>query len=131
VESRCALRISSKTMSAEKIGHLVGVTPSKAYDASQPISRTNRNPRGISVVLFESGVRADASLEEHIAKVLHDFQPRTGELRSLRKECNIDLFCMYSSESGQGTCTLSSMVLRELANFDVSLIIDLYPPTSD
>jgi hypothetical protein len=49
-------------------------------------------------------------------------------IRELQGECELDIFCAYSSENGQGGFTLEHETLKELAAYPVDLSIDLYPP---
>ena len=129
--SKCALRVSSKTTSVTEIQAKIGAEPSRVFRPSDPVSKANPTPRGVSLALFESGAPPDAPLDEHIARVLQISRRQTDGIDALRATCDIDVFCMYASESGQGSCELSPTLLRELANLGVPLVIDLYPPTLD
>ena len=129
--SKCALRVSSKTTSVAEIQAKIGAVPSKALLASDPLSKTNPKPRGVYLALFESGALPDAPLDEHIGRMLQVASRQPDAIATLRATCDIDVFCMYASESGQGSCELSPILLRELANLGVPLVIDLYPPTSE
>jgi len=129
--SKCTLRVSSKTTSVTEIQAKIGATPSKAFLPSEPVSRMNPKPRGVYLALFESDALPNAPLDEHIARVLQVAHKHPDAIVALRVTCDIDVFCMYASETGQGSLELSPVLLRDLANLEVPLVIDLYPPTSE
>ncbi len=82
--------------------------------------------------LLESPLSEEAELDQHIEWIVDVMQAKAAELQSLRATgFEIDVFCMFSSQSGQGSAELSARLLGRLAVTGVDLIIDLYPPCAD
>ncbi len=127
--SRCTLRISSSALSTADIARKLAMSPTKSYEKGEPLGADQRKTRDQSLALFESDALPNAPLQEHIAAVLKSLAHRESVLEELSRECSVDLFCMYSSVSGQGSCELDPHLLRELADRGLPLVIDLYPPS--
>jgi hypothetical protein len=69
----------------------------------------------------------DRDLAVHLKWLLDAIEPKHEALASLAGSCQIDLFCGFSSGSGQGGFVLDGPTLARLGKFGVPLILDLYP----
>jgi hypothetical protein len=124
-----SLRIHSKTMSAQEIEKALGATATKKFEIGDPVSK--RNPtlkRSESLWLLESGIATSMRLEEHLIPLLDFAEENRRALGAIRSQCEVDLFCGFSSESGQGNMLLTADTLERIASLHVDLCIDLYPP---
>ena len=76
---------------------------------------------------------SDVSFEAQISLILDRLEPKVDELRKILSLPNVEgeLFLGFSSANGQGGAILSPELLRRVANCDLSLSLDLYPPGSD
>src|SRR5256885_8278767 len=101
--SKCALRFTSRTVPIAEIVSQLGLPPTKSYEIGQPFSRHTSRVRDASIVIFEANAPAEAPLERHIAAVLDLAMAHKPELAALKVQCEVDIFCMYASESGQGS----------------------------
>ena len=69
-------------------------------------------------------------LRAQLSWILDFIEPRLSVLLELSLTCEIDIFCGFSSENGQGGCTFDHAVLERLGKIPFSLTLDLYPPLS-
>jgi hypothetical protein len=123
-----ALRISSATLSVEEITAAIGRKPTRSFDRGQPVNR--RNPQRLrtqSVWILESPTSQGDDLASHLCWLLDFAESRLDALRTLHPKCKADLFCGFSSESGQGLVVLDSKLLDRLAKLALDLKLDLYP----
>ncbi len=92
-----------------------------------------RNPNSTlseaSVWTLESGLDSGNDLDTHIRQILDFVERKLTVLRQLARDCSLDLFCAYSSESGQGGAILDATLLRRMAVLSLDLVLDLYPPS--
>jgi hypothetical protein len=127
VNSRCTLRISSETVPLAAIVSAMNAEPTRGYEASDPIGRTDPRPRGRALACFESSLPRAAPLHEHIEELVEVVRARAGAIAALRETCDIDLFCMVSSENGQGSCILEPALMADLGTVGLPLCLDPYP----
>ncbi len=45
--------------------------------------------------------------------------------------CEIDIFCMISSDNGQGTTVLPSQLIKLISVHDIDVVLDLYMEQED
>jgi hypothetical protein len=67
-------------------------------------------------------------MADHLRFLLDLLEPKMDALKKLFEECKIDLFCGFSSGSGQGGFELDPVTLSRLAKLCIPLVLDLYPP---
>ena len=128
--SRCSLRITSEERSAENISEVLDAEPSFAASRGTPISR--RAPetglRTQSTWVRESGLGTTESLEKHIESILDFVEAHSIGLQRLANDCALEVFCGFSSGSGQGGFVVEHKVLRRLGEAGIDLVLDLFPP---
>ena len=73
----------------------------------------------------------DHNLTDHLKWLLDRLEPRLDVIRTLPAEYQVDLFCGFSSGSGQGGFTLDSTTLARIAKLGVPLNVDLHLPGVD
>lgn len=131
--SRASLRISSNTMSAAEITHTLGLKPTSSYEKGTPLSK--RNPKSAvrqqSVWILESGLDSSQPLAQHIACLVALVEEKIDVLKKLLPICDIDIFCGFSSESGQGGFVLNAALLKRITAIPIDIVLDLYPPAND
>jgi hypothetical protein len=67
---------------------------------------------------------------EHLNWLLDVLEPKSSLIKTLSKDYQVDLFCGFSSASGQGGFKLDATMLRRLGDLGIPLVLDLYPPGS-
>lgn len=122
------LRIASKAISVDDISTVMGVRPSESYDIGDVISKRSPTPtlRTESVWLFSSGVPDAQPLEDHIEELLAFSEQRAFNLKQLSSECDIEMFCTFSTFNGQGGFVLDKFAAQRVAKLGIDLVFDLY-----
>ena len=95
--------------------------------------RRKRNPKSNvfekSVWLYDSSLPDSSALHEHLECLLKVIESNRVPLAGIRHRiAAMDIFCMFSSQHGQGSAVLDAELLRRLGELDIDVIIDLYPP---
>jgi hypothetical protein len=67
---------------------------------------------------------------EHLKWLLNLLEPKAGIIKGIADRFCVDLFCGFSSESGQGGFTLDAQILQRIARIGIAFSLDLYPPES-
>jgi len=131
ISSKASLRIFTDEADASFISTTLQVQPTTQHSKGE--RRSKRNPNSSvfdqSVWIYDSQLPDTCELHEHLNNLLHVLEAKQARLASIRNQiASIDIFCMYSSENGQGSAEVDSILLRRLADQKLDLIIDLYPP---
>lgn len=127
-----SLRLYTHEKSISFISEALGCQPTAFRLADQPVY--HRNPEGPkftdSLWRFSSSLPDTEPLDEHVGYLCEFLRERMAALNAIGSRlCAKDIFCMFSSENGQGACAVSSDHMGVLAACGMELIIDLYPPT--
>lgn len=81
-----------------------------------------------SLWIYRVPVRESKELSEHVEAAIEILESRSDALRRLRARSVVtDLCCYFSSESGQGSVSLSAKILQRIAAQNIDMIIGLYP----
>jgi hypothetical protein len=126
-----SLRVFTDETVLKFISDALGVEPTKQRIKGE--LRSKRNPKS-SVFekcawLYDSGLPDSCELHEHLDSLLKVLESNRVPLASIRHRiAAMDIFCMFSSEHGQGSAVLDADLLRRLGELDVDVAIDLYPP---
>lgn len=130
---RASLRISSETLRPEGISEKLCLTPTRTHAKGEPRGR-HADPAwpvwAQSLWLLESPLGDDCAAEQHLKWLVETVEPKLSALRELSKTHRVDLFCAFSSESGQGGFTLDASILQRISRLEIPLTLDLYPPGS-
>jgi hypothetical protein len=130
--SRASLRIFSQARAAKEISTLLQTQSIWSHEIGDLVS--SRNPQGArqqtALWILESTVAPEDTLDAHIEEIVAFIESHRAVLDQLRANCEIDISCFFSSENGQGGCTMEPSLLQRLAAQNVALWLDLYPPAS-
>jgi hypothetical protein len=128
--TQATLRIFSDEMSLDFVSQAFGMNPTRVYLKGQP--KGPRSPHVInkeSVWLIKSPLPDNSELADHIAHLLVLLEDRASAIQSIRSRItSMDIFCMYSSDNGQGSAVLDAKLIQRLAKQDIDVVFDLYPP---
>lgn len=130
--AEAALRVFTAESDVEFISSRIGVSPTERHLKGEPISKKNPSAGVLqeSSWIYKSPLDDSCPLSDHIDAVLKVLELPDADLKSLRNRVSsVDLFCMFSLESGQGSMKLDSPLLQRLAKQQIDLIVDLYPPS--
>jgi hypothetical protein len=82
-----------------------------------------------SAWILSSPLDKHENLVEHLKWLLDRLEPKADEVRALCAKYRVDIFCGFSSGSGQGGFILDPETLARLAKLGIPLGLDLYPPS--
>jgi hypothetical protein len=74
---------------------------------------------------------SDVPFEKQITCMLDALEPKLGALKEMLSLPSVEgeLFLGFGSENGQGGAEFSPALLRRIADYGLSLGLDLYPPS--
>jgi hypothetical protein len=130
---RASLRISGENLQPDDVGRLLSLKPTRTHLRGQPRGRQGKSAQHIwnySLWLLESPLDDDRDPAEHLKWLLDILVPKVSLIKTLSENYHVDLFCGFSSGSGQGGVTLDAIMLQRIAHLGLPLILDLYPPES-
>jgi hypothetical protein len=132
ISTSASLRMFTDEMGLDFISIALGVQPTRQHLKGE--RRSVRNPQSSlfeqSVWIHDSGLPDSSELHEHVDCILKLLESEClGMARIRARISQIDIFCMFSSEHGQGSAELNAGLLRRLADQNVTLLLDLYPPS--
>lgn len=116
------LRITSNSLELEEINVCLG-KPTKGYSKGESFGKRN-NLREHTQWVLSSNLSDSCPLGEHIDNLVEHY--KSSEYMRILSEIEIDLFCMLSSDNGQGGLLLSNKTLRNVAEQGISIVFDLY-----
>jgi hypothetical protein len=128
--ARASFRASSAEVTPEAIRDALGLQPTKLFRKGDPYTKRSTSIRKEHLVVVESGLPASEPLEQHLTALCDLLEPVAARLPAIADRCEYDIFCGFSSGSGQGGFTLSPELLQRLAALKIELAVDLYPPTA-
>jgi hypothetical protein len=125
-----SLRVTSKELSLFEIENLLGAAPDVGRDLGSPVrpEMPESPTREHSVWVLKSGLDESVPLEQHLAKLMSFVESHSDQIIELNSKAEIEFFCGFSSESGQGSLELSPSLIKEIAAFSIWIVLDLYPP---
>jgi hypothetical protein len=123
------LRIFSSELSSREIETILSIRGTRKHEKGEIRNPGHPGAWEESFWTLESSLNDESTFPEHAASLLSTLEPRIEAIRLLSKKCRIDLFCGFSSRSGQGGFVLDVPLLNRLCKFGVPLVLDLYPPT--
>jgi hypothetical protein len=130
-----ALRIHSQNLAADEITTALGSEPTRTAAKGEPMS-----PRNLKSALFKehlwllsSTIAKTKPLQDHISQLLEFIEQKLPVLKELGKNCEMDLFCGYSSGNGQGSFVLEAELLKRITVLPIDIVFDIYstPPSED
>lgn len=127
--SRAGFRISGDTLQPDEVTRALSIQPTNSGLKGGLLSSSpKRSPLRTSLWMLKSPLSEHESLDLHLQYLLDLLEPKREEIRELAKLYDIDFFCGFSSENGQGGCTFQPTLLERLAKLEVKVVLDLYPP---
>ena len=127
-----ALRIFTEETSVDFISSALRVSPSTQHLKGE--QRSKRNPKSSvfeqSVWIYRSSLPDSDELNAHLEMLLTFLEAKRDALAAIRsRTTSLDLFCMFSLESSQGSIALDASLLKRLGEQQIDLLLDLYSST--
>jgi hypothetical protein len=124
LEIKAALRIFSKEITFADLKKALG-EPTCGYAAGDKYS-LGKKQREKNYWSLETSPTKNSTLESHINEILNFMDEKAKEIAAMRSKSDIDIFCMLSSDNGQGTTKFSSSLIKALLAHNIEVILDLY-----
>jgi hypothetical protein len=118
----------------EEVESRLGLETGSCGRKSEPLHDHPRSARHRSNIWVSNYlVNSDVPFEEQITGLLDVLEPRLDALKEILSLPGIkgELFLGFSSRVGQGGAIFSPELLRRVADYGLSLSLDLYPPGRD
>jgi len=128
---RASLRLMGDGLPAGDIEGMLGIKPSSLGIKGKHI---NDDPRkatySTNIWTLRSGTSSDVPFDEQITLLLDLIEPNLGVIEKLLADPTNEgeLFLGFGSDNGQGGGFLPQQLLRRIAEFGLSIDLDLYPP---
>ena len=123
LEIKATLRVISKELELTELVEIFGVT-SRGFSFGDSYS-TNKK-RDISMWTYTSKKSITDTLDSHLSDILGFYESKADKFRDVKEKCKFDVFCMLSSNNGQGGTTLTHQTMMGLANYELNIIFDVY-----
>lgn len=121
LECKATLRIMSDSLSLEEISKVMGPA-SKGFSKGQEFGKAKRlRPHTQWNLEIDLG---DSNMQECIIKALNFYKAKHFD--EISSVCDIDIFCMVSSDNGQGSFTLDSNVYQKMNDAGLNITFDFY-----
>ena len=131
---RVSLRLMGDSLPVEEIESLIGLAPDSLGRKGEHL---RGDPRSVkhhaNIWVSKYLVNSDVPFEEQITGLLDVLEPKLGALKEILSLPDVrgELFLGFSSRKGQGGAVFSPELLRRVADYGLSLSLDLYPPGGD
>jgi hypothetical protein len=121
LECKATLRVKSESLSLIEISNVLG-EPTEGFTKGQKFGKADRlRPHTQWTLVSDEG---NTSMQACINKVLEVYLAK--DLRSIESECDVDIFCMLSSDNGQGSFTLDTAIYKKLMDAELRITFDFY-----
>lgn len=125
--SNLSLRIFSKSLSCTEISKALDLQPSEKFEKGELFGgRTNKRPREESLWMYDLGLDEKISFTEQLQSLVDIILIKKEHVKKIQNDCQIDIFCGYTTYNGQGGFTLASKLMEGLSSLDIDLSIDFY-----
>jgi hypothetical protein len=128
-DATAALRITSVIRTVDEISAIMQARPSERFGKGDVVRSRGVHTariRGHTMWSLNSGLREDCPLEDHIKWLVSFASNHREAIAGLRTDCELDIFCSFTSYNGQGSVALDHGTMSELGSLGIDVIVDLY-----
>ncbi len=76
--------------------------------------------------ILDSGLTDSQPLDAHIEKLISYVEQNISVLRDMLVDCEIDMWCAFTSSNGQGGFLLDARLLKRLTVIPVDIMVSIY-----
>jgi len=122
------LRLASKKYDIARITASIGIKPTTSYEKGEAISLRSKRPqqREEALWLLDSPLEQEAPLASHLDELSKIVESCQAELRSLSAEVDIELFCSFTHDGGQGGFVIQNSIMKRLSTVPIDIVVDVY-----
>ena len=126
--SSVSLRVASKKKSCEEISDALGLVATKSGKKGESMGiRSNpERKRDESLWLYDLDLDERRPLEEHLDNIAKMLEQKINGIRAIKDSCDVELFCSYATENGQGGFIINQQLLSRLNTLGIDVVFDLY-----
>jgi Domain of unknown function (DUF4279) len=129
VETTAAFRLSGNaTLTAAAVTRRLGIQPTRAFEAADPVSSRSARTRGSSLWLLNSSPRIEAGTElaEHLHRLLDILEPVTALLWELcRSGYHANWLCCIASHAAEHAAELDRHTTQRILALPGDLWLDV------
>lgn len=126
--SKAAFRVFGESFEPAEISGLLALEPTSSGRKGEVLSTSRlKRPLRNSAWILTSPLKQSDPLQAHLHWLLDQLETKPDSVRAISRDYEADLFCGFSSDSGQGGCTIGAGLLTRLGNLGVPLVLDFYP----
>jgi hypothetical protein len=122
LECKATLRFKSESLSLNEISNVLG-EPTKGFSIGQEFGKAKRKRPHSQWELIT--VEDESSFMQGYINELLEFYLEK-DLSRIKAKCDVDIFCMLSSDNGQGSFTLNNEIYDKLVDAGLSITFDFY-----
>jgi hypothetical protein len=124
LQFKVTLRLSSSEYSLEEFKRVLG-EPTRGFSVGDEYSKGKRR-REFTLWARESSKLPSDDFEVHLEDILCFLDDKYSAIAKSFSDYEIDLFCMFSTDNGQGGAVLSAGTMKKISSFGLDLIFDVY-----
>lgn len=121
---KATLRIFSENYSLAQLENFIGV-PTRGFSKGDSYSH-GKKIREKTFWSFESQVPSSEKFESHLVDIISFLEKHKSTFSIIENDCEIDLFCMLSSNNGQGGFVLPYQLVDEISKYHLNIVFDVY-----
>ena len=123
-----SLRISSKNMNCAGISEKLGWQSSKQFERGDSFrsGAPSKTIREESLWIYDLPIDKKECFEEQIDKLVDMILEKKTKFQEILNECDLDIFCGYTTYNGQGGFALRHGLMQELSLLKIDLLVDFY-----
>lgn len=129
VETTATFRLSGDaTLTAAEVTRRLGISPTRAFEAGDPVSSRSATPRGSSLWLLTSSpsIEAGTELVEHLHRLLGILEPMTGPLWELvRAGYHANWLCYVAPHATEHAAELDRRTVQRILALPGDLWLDV------
>jgi Domain of unknown function (DUF4279) len=129
VETTATFRLfGDATLTAAEVTRRLGIPPTRALEAGDPVSSRSSSPRSSSLWLLTSnpGIEAGTELAEHLHRLLDILEPTTGPLWELvHAGYHANWLCYVASHATEHAAQLDRPTMQRLLALPGDLWLDV------
>jgi hypothetical protein len=125
---RASLGIWGEELRPDEITSRLELKPTRTHIRGEGKSSRNQLVWKDSYWSFDCPIAAEHNPVEHLEWLLDLLEPRAAILKEISARFRVEIWCGFSSENGQGGFTMVASTLKRIANLEIPMTLDLYPP---
>jgi hypothetical protein len=118
-----SFRVQGSELRFDDITDKLGIDPTHTHRRGDPGRLSKQLPR--DMWMLSSPLPETQELELHLNWLAERLLPRTEYISSLRRECNIDIYCFKTCYTEQASLTLSPQALGIFTQLSLELCVSL------